>query len=101
MNLQDLIKSGNYTFIDVREPIELEMDGAIDQALNIPLGELEDRLQEIKNIATPKIVFCKSGGRSSSAVQFLISFGLQDSINGGGYAFVQMLLEQNKKIETR
>ena len=96
MNLQDLIKTGNYTLIDVREPIELELDGAIENAINIPLGEIENRLMEIKSIDRPKILFCRSGGRSGNATQFLIQQGNTDVTNGGGYGFLRKLIEQNK-----
>ena len=37
-NLQDILKAGNFELIDVREPMELEMDGEINGAKNIPLG---------------------------------------------------------------
>jgi rhodanese-related sulfurtransferase len=96
MNLQDLIKTSNYTLIDVREPIELEMDGALVGAINIPLGEIDERLQEIKKITNPTIIFCRSGGRSGNAVQFLISQGLTDVINGGGFGFLGSIIENCK-----
>ena len=47
MSLEKVLKSGNYHLIDVREPMELEMDGNIEGAENIPLGELEERKDEI------------------------------------------------------
>jgi rhodanese-related sulfurtransferase len=47
MSLIEVIQSGNYELIDVREPMELEMDGNIDGAKNIPLGEVEERQDEI------------------------------------------------------
>lgn len=37
--IEDVLKAGNYHLIDVREPMELEMNGAIDEATNIPLGK--------------------------------------------------------------
>ena len=42
MSLVEVLQSKNYHLIDVREPMELEMDGHIEEAQNIPLGELED-----------------------------------------------------------
>ncbi len=50
MSLIEVIQSGNYELIDVREPMELEMDGNIDGAKNIPLGEVEERQDEILSI---------------------------------------------------
>jgi len=55
MSLSEVIKSGNYALIDVREPMELEMDGNIEGAKNIPLGEVEDRQEEILSIDKPVI----------------------------------------------
>ena len=59
MSLVEVLQSGNYHLIDVREPMELEMDGHIEAAQNIPLGELEDRKQEILNLSGFKIFFCR------------------------------------------
>ena len=42
MSLTEVLQSGNYHLIDVREPMELDMDGQIEEAQNIPLGEIED-----------------------------------------------------------
>ena len=66
MNLDELLKSGNYQLIDVREPMELEMDGSIDGAENIPLGEVADRKDEILNLEKPVVLFCRSGNRSGN-----------------------------------
>ena len=59
MAIEDVLRAGNYHLIDVREPLELEMDGHIEEAQNIPLGELEDRKQEIINLSGTKIFFCR------------------------------------------
>jgi rhodanese-related sulfurtransferase len=84
--LEDILKSGKYTLIDVREPMELEMDGEFDNATNIPLGEIEDRKEEILNLEGPIVLFCKSGNRSGRALEFLEANGLQNAFNGGGFA---------------
>jgi len=57
MSIEEVLKAGNYHLIDVREPMELEMDGNIEEAQNIPLGELEERKQEISNLAGNIIFF--------------------------------------------
>ena len=92
-NLIDVLKSGNYALIDVREPMELDMDGAIDGATNIPLGELENRKDEILNLEKPVVVFCRSGNRSSKALELLNSEGLKEGYNGGGWAELKNTLE--------
>lgn len=93
MALDDVLRAGNYHLIDVREPLELEMDGNIEEAQNIPLGELEDRKQEILNLSGTKIFFCRSGNRSGKAVDYFKSEGMTDVYNGGGYNDLKETLE--------
>ena len=93
MAIEDVLRAGNYHLIDVREPLELEMDGHIEEAQNIPLGELEDRKQEIINLSGTKIFFCRSGNRSGKAVDYFKSEGMTDVYNGGGYNELSQTLE--------
>lgn len=93
MSLSEMLQAGNYHLIDVREPMELEMDGHIEGAQNIPLGEIEDRKQEITNLSGTKIFFCRSGNRSGKATEYFKSQGLTDVYNGGGYQEVKESLE--------
>ena len=92
-NLIDVLKSGNYELIDVREPMELEMDGEINGAKNIPLGEIADRQDEILNLEKPVVLFCRSGNRSGKALEYLTSEGLQKGYNGGGWAQLKETIE--------
>jgi len=66
--------------IDVREPYEYEA-GHVKGAVNIPLGDMMKRLNEI-----PKdeevVVYCRSGGRAGVALQGLASMGYSNIING-------------------
>ncbi len=93
MAIEDVLRAGNYHLIDVREPLELEMVGHIEEAQNIPLGELEDRKQEILNLSGTKIFFCRSGNRSGKAVDYFKSEGMTDVYNGGGYNDLSKTLE--------
>ena len=93
MSLVEVLQSKNYHLIDVREPMELEMDGHIEEAQNIPLGELEDRKQEVINLSGTKIFFCRSGNRSGKAVDYFKSEGMTVAYNGGGYAYVKAALD--------
>lgn len=93
MSLEDVLKAGNYHLIDVREPLELEMDGNIEEAQNIPLGELEDRKQEVLNLAGPIVFFCRSGNRSGKATDYFKSEGLTEVYNGGGYKDIKETLD--------
>ncbi|MCA1053901.1 rhodanese-like domain-containing protein [Rossellomorea aquimaris] len=68
--LQKLLEAGeNPSIIDVRETSEVKA-GKIPNALNIPLGLLEFRMNELNKTDRYYIV-CQSGGRSSQAVRFL------------------------------
>ncbi len=93
MSLVEVLQAGNYHLIDVREPMELEMDGQIEEAQNIPLGEIEDRKQEVVNLAGTKIFFCRSGNRSGKAADYFKSQGMTDVYNGGGYEEMKKTLE--------
>ena len=93
MTLEEILQSGNYQLIDVREPMELEMDGEIEGAVNIPLGEVEDRKEEILNLDKPVVIFCRSGNRSGKALDFLNNEGLKNGSNGGGWADLKQKIE--------
>ncbi|WP_234111606.1 MULTISPECIES: rhodanese-like domain-containing protein [Chryseobacterium] len=93
MTLEEILKSGNYLLIDVREPMELEMDGEISTAINIPLGEVEERKDEILNSDKPVVIFCRSGNRSGKALDFLNHEGLKNGYNGGGWADLKHKME--------
>ena len=88
MSIEEVLKTGNYHLIDVREPMELEMDGEIESALNI-----QDRKDEVMQLEGPKIFFCRSGNRSGKALEFFKSENMSDIYNGGGFADVQKSLE--------
>ncbi len=85
MTTVDAVKDPNATFIDIRESYELEIDGKIDRAINIPLTEIPDRIEEIKQMQKPIVVFCRGGNRSTSAFNYMIENGVEDIYCGGGY----------------
>ncbi|WP_416829116.1 rhodanese-like domain-containing protein [Ectobacillus polymachus] len=68
--------------IDVREVSEVAQ-GKISSAVNIPLGLLEFRLNEL-NKNTEYVVVCHSGGRSSMATNMLESYGFNATNMTGG-----------------
>ncbi|MFE4142565.1 rhodanese-like domain-containing protein [Peribacillus sp. YIM B13472] len=59
--------------IDVREVEEVKA-GKIPNALNIPLGLVEFRMQDLDK-SKEYIMVCRSGGRSSRAAQILENHG--------------------------
>ena len=93
MSLKEVLESGNYELIDVREPMELMMDGEIEGAKNIPLGEIEERQDEILQLEKPVVLFCRSGNRSGKALEYLESQGLKEGFNGGGWSELKHVLD--------
>ncbi|BAN04351.1 rhodanese-like domain-containing protein [Ilumatobacter coccineus] len=69
-------------FVDVREPDEYA-GGSIDGAVNIPLSELADRLDEL-DPARRTVLLCRSGQRSERAARFLTDSGFSTVINLSG-----------------
>lgn len=69
--------------IDVRTPQEF-MGGHVAESINIPLQEIQQRLDEIKSIQQPIILCCASGNRSGQAADFLKSNGVVCE-NGGSW----------------
>lgn len=75
---------GNKTLVDVRTADEYSL-GTIRNAINIPLDELRDRIQEIP-ADKPVIVFCAIGLRGYLAQKILMGRGFKDVRNlSGGY----------------
>jgi sulfur-carrier protein adenylyltransferase/sulfurtransferase len=68
-----------FELIDVREPFEYEI-AQIDGAKLIPLGEIAERLDELKR-EQPIIVHCHSGMRSAQAVRLLQERGFAKVYN--------------------
>ena len=94
MTTVEAINNENVTLIDVREPYELETEGFVPNAINIPLGDVPAQVEQIKAMPKPVVVFCRSGNRSGSAAQFLQSNGLDEVFNGGGFQDVLDVLEK-------
>lgn len=92
MDIQEILNQGNYHLIDVREPEELIANGAIEGATNIPLGELENHIEEIQNLEGNVIFFCRSGNRSGKATDAFKEKGFTNVYNGGGYEDLSLLL---------
>ncbi|WP_282936519.1 sulfurtransferase TusA family protein [Paenibacillus sp. RC67] len=65
--------------LDVREPAEYAF-GRIPGALSIPLGDLEEKLDQL-DPNTEYYVVCRTGNRSDSACQMLTVKGFRSVIN--------------------
>lgn len=71
---QELDKGRDLYLLDVREPHEFAL-GALPNGVLIPLGEVPARLQEIPR-DRDIVCYCRSGGRSARAIDFLKQHGV-------------------------
>jgi len=80
--------------IDVREPHELEIS-RLEEAELIPLGQLASRLSELDS-AEEIVLFCKSGTRSTRALEILASAGFKKikNLKGGINAWAREVDEE-------
>ncbi|WP_423408225.1 CoA-disulfide reductase [Heyndrickxia sp. MSNUG] len=80
--INDILANGGY-LIDVREPIERDM-GMIEGSVNIQLGELRERLDEIPR-GQDIYVYCQVGLRGYLATRILMQAGFKVRNLDGGY----------------
>ena len=101
--IEDLVRNNEY-ILDVREEYEVK-NGSIENAINIPLGQLRDRLSEIPK--NRKIyVCCQVGLRGYIACTILNQYGYNTSNIDGGYKTYssiknaeKLIKDQNESIE--
>jgi sulfur-carrier protein adenylyltransferase/sulfurtransferase len=67
------------TLLDVREPHEWAIS-ELPGSVRIPLGTLPQRFSELSH-DDDVVVYCRSGGRSAQAVQFLRQMGYTGARN--------------------
>jgi adenylyltransferase/sulfurtransferase len=83
-----MARGENVFLLDVREPFEVE-EWAYPIGVNIPLGELGDRLDEVPSDRTI-VVACHSGQRSASAAKALGNSGwTAENLTGGAVAWIE------------
>ncbi|MEW5785779.1 MAG: DsrE/DsrF/DrsH-like family protein [Bacillota bacterium] len=84
--------------LDVREPEEAEI-GGIAGAVNIPLGRLRERIDEL-DPEREVIAYCNVGLRSYLALRILVQRGFKRVRNlNGGYRIFQAVQEEQKEKE--
>ncbi|MFZ5642728.1 MAG: rhodanese-like domain-containing protein [Bacillota bacterium] len=83
--------------VDVREPFELEETGYIPGSVNIPVGQVEKRINEIPR-DKKVVIICRSGRRSAEAAKLLTEKGYTNIYNlEGGIASWSYNRAQAKK----
>lgn len=83
-NILDMIQNGA-KIVDVRTPGEFA-GGSYPGSVNIPVDEVEARIDEFGDKSGGIIVYCASGGRSGMAENILRGAGYTNVVNGGGIA---------------
>ena len=74
--LRQMLNAGEeIQLIDVRELYELKTEGTIKGLLHIPLGEIMERLDELRN-DNPVVFYCRIGRRSGNVLKFMKMKGL-------------------------
>lgn len=84
MNAEKIIKEKQGTIVDVRTRGEF-MSGSVAGSINIPLHEIQQRMNELKNLKQPLVLCCASGNRSGKAYGFLSQQGIE-CCNGGSWS---------------
>ncbi|RPJ26790.1 MAG: hypothetical protein EHM33_10335 [Chloroflexi bacterium] len=70
--------------LDVRETAEVEKDGYIEGAVNIPVRDLLNNLDKLPGLDEPIVVYCASGHRGGYTVMTLKMLGYTNVRNLGG-----------------
>ena len=76
MNVEKMIREHKGTILDVRTTKEFS-GGSVSFSINIPLQEIPERINELKNMNTPLILCCASGACSGQAHGFLEQCGIE------------------------
>ena len=92
MDAEQLIVNNRGTIIDVRTQGEF-MGGNVVGSINIPLQEIQQRIDELKDLKQPLVLCCASGNRSGQATQFLSQMGME-CYNGGSWMDVNYYKSQ-------
>ncbi len=86
--LEQFMRDGNTTLIDVREPDELLKEGKIEGSINIPLSRLKEQLPTLQKYKKTKLViYCRSGNRSAVASRIIADRGYKVYNLKGGIKF--------------
>lgn len=94
----NMINHEKAVVIDVREDKEF-VEGHIINSIHIPLGNVQQRIDELKaHSQKPIIVSCRSGARSNAACSMLRKNGFENVFNlkGGIMAWQNASLPLNK-----
>lgn len=74
----------NTFLLDVRTPAEFQ-ESHIENSVNIPMNEIPNSLEKIKQIEQPILIICRSGARAHAVQDFLTNQGITNTevLEGG------------------
>jgi rhodanese-related sulfurtransferase len=78
--VHDALSNSEFTgqLIDVRTPEEYA-EGHIEGSINVPVGDLDDYLEDLKTLdAKGVVVYCRSGYRASRAIDAMTEAGFKN-----------------------
>ncbi len=84
MNIEQLIKNTDTIIVDVRTRREF-MGGNAAGSVNIPLQEIQSRVDEFRRMKGSIVLCCASGNRSGMAAQLLRQLGFENVYNAGSW----------------
>lgn len=82
MNVEKLIRE-NASIVDVRTKEEF-LGGHVAGSINIPLQEIQQRIEDFRKLKGPLVLCCASGNRSGMAANYLNHQGVV-CVNGGSW----------------
>ncbi|WP_161878451.1 FAD-dependent oxidoreductase [Alkalibacterium sp. MB6] len=84
------LQANGWILLDVREENEIKVNGGMPDAINIPLNDLRDRLNELDK-EQPYLLSCHSGQRSYIAERILTQSGFKTKNLDGAFALYSMV----------
>ena len=83
-------KNNQCNLIDIRDAVELQNEGRIENAIHISRGLLEFSINNGLDLNKETILFCAAGGRSALAAKTLKEMGIEKvSHVGGGFGLMK------------
>jgi rhodanese-related sulfurtransferase len=76
--LAEMVEDAPPFLLDVRTTGEVEENGHIEGAINVPLNELAQHLDVLPDFETPIVAYCGSGWRATIAMAALDALGWND-----------------------
>lgn len=90
--LRALLAEGDAELVDVRTAREFSANG-LEGAKNIPVQQLDQRLDEVGSKDKPVMVYCRSGNRSGRAAKMLEKAGFEQVYDLGSLRSADQVVE--------